>query len=96
MSENRESCDCRQVADYDHVERPGDFYFKPIQNVPGETCLHIMLPGDTFIWIPVSRGEKLPRVWLWDGNETKPTVSPSIHTIGHWHGFLRGGRLESC
>lgn len=24
------------------------------------------------------------------------TVSPSLHMIGYWHGFLRRGRFESC
>lgn len=24
------------------------------------------------------------------------TLSPSIHQVGHWHGFLRSGVLESC
>jgi hypothetical protein len=36
--------------------------------------------------------------WHWDGNRTKPTISPSIHnskTCG-WHGFLRNGVFEEC
>ena len=24
------------------------------------------------------------------------TLSPSIHLVGHWHGWLRNGVLESC
>jgi hypothetical protein len=24
------------------------------------------------------------------------TLSPSIHQVGHWHGFLRAGWVESC
>jgi hypothetical protein len=24
------------------------------------------------------------------------TLSPSIHQVGHWHGWLRNGVLESC
>lgn len=24
------------------------------------------------------------------------TLSPSIHCVGHWHGWLRNGVLESC
>jgi hypothetical protein len=24
------------------------------------------------------------------------TLHPSIHAVGHWHGFLRNGTLESC
>lgn len=94
---NAESCDCRKVADYDSVERPGDFYFSPVQGIPGETALHIMLPGHTFICIGVNRGAPGGnRIWGWDGNEEKPTIQPSIHTLEHWHGFLRAGRLVSC
>ena len=94
---NTESCDCRQVVDYDAVERPGDFYFHPVQGMDGETALHIMLPGSTFIVIGVRRGSSTtPKVWGWDGDHYKPTLTPSIHTVGHWHGFLRAGRLVSC
>jgi hypothetical protein len=31
--------------------------------------------------------------WNWDGNAEKPTVTPSIHTHGVWHGFVRAGEL---
>lgn len=24
------------------------------------------------------------------------TLSPSIHAVGHWHGWLRNGVVESC
>lgn len=30
--------------------------------------------------------------WEWDGNVEIPTLSPSVHHVGHWHGFLRGGQ----
>jgi len=32
--------------------------------------------------------------WDWDGNVEKPTLTPSVHWIGHWHGFLRNGVWE--
>ena len=96
---NTESCDCRNVgpAEYDGVEKPGDFYLKPVEGMGGETCLHIMLPGHTMICIPIQRGPNTPgKAWGWDGNEEMPTIVPSIHTVGHWHGFLTNGRLKSC
>jgi hypothetical protein len=34
--------------------------------------------------------------WEWDGNMEAPTLSPSVHHVGHWHGFLRNGVWESC
>jgi hypothetical protein len=34
--------------------------------------------------------------WEWDGNRDAPTLSPSVHHVGHWHGYLRNGVWESC
>jgi uncharacterized protein DUF6527 len=34
--------------------------------------------------------------WEWDGNRDKPTLTPSVHHVGHWHGWLRAGVWESC
>lgn len=36
--------------------------------------------------------------WKWDGNETLPTLSPSIQTLTpcRWHGHLNKGVFESC
>src|SRR5688500_12069211 len=34
--------------------------------------------------------------WEWDGNWDAPTLSPSVHHVGHWHGWLRNGIWESC
>jgi hypothetical protein len=98
---NTESCDCRKVADYDAMELPGDFYFEPVGGLGGDTCIHLFLPDRCFICLPIARdpskAEKgeLP-VWGWDGNEEKPTLTPSIDTKDHWHGWLRAGRLVSC
>lgn len=94
---NTESVTCRKVSDYEAMERPGDFYFAPVQGIEWETALHINLPGGAFICIGVKRGGPGgPRVWGWDGNEEQPTLEPSINCVDRWHGFLRAGRLESC
>lgn len=34
--------------------------------------------------------------WEWDGQRKTPTLSPSIHHIGHWHGWLRKGYFEQA
>lgn len=60
--------------------------------------LYIVLPGGegNFDAIRVQQGAgNGARVWGWDGNEEKPTLTPSIHWIGVWHGFLQAGRLNS-
>lgn len=89
---NTESIDTRNVQ-FGEMERQGDFSFD-------DDCKHI------YIWIP---GRQAPdclqiqqgppggeRVWGWDGNKEKPTLTPSIHDVGYWHGFLTAGKLQSC
>lgn len=34
--------------------------------------------------------------WVLSGTREKPTLSPSLHWIGMWHGYLRDGYLHSC
>lgn len=34
--------------------------------------------------------------WQWDGNVESPTLQPSVHWRGHWHGWLRNGVWTSC
>ena len=34
--------------------------------------------------------------WTWDGNEEKPTITPSLWMKGTWHGWLREGLLVSA
>lgn len=44
--------------------------------------------------LPVAAGGQRPGRWGWDGNEDRPTVTPSIQIVGgcRWHGWLRGGQ----
>lgn len=80
-----------------HDVQPGDFSWSDTRD-GGHRYLYICLPGDKFMSAlrvhPTDRG--IEREWQWDGNEEKPTLSPSIHCPGLWHGYLRAGRLESC
>jgi len=32
-----------------------------------------------------------PPSWNWNGSVDKPTLTPSVHHVGHWHGWLRDG-----
>lgn len=34
--------------------------------------------------------------WSLSGTHDKPTLSPSLHWVGMWHGFLQNGFLKSC
>jgi hypothetical protein len=89
---NTESIDCRRVQ-FGEMERPGDFTFSEEFDT-----IYVWLPG---INAPDAiRIQKGPpggdRVWGWDGNEVFPTLEPSIHCPGTWHGYLKQGKLVSC
>lgn len=34
--------------------------------------------------------------WNWNGSLDKPTLTPSVHHRGHWHGWLTDGVWRSC
>ncbi|WP_217577332.1 DUF6527 family protein [Mesorhizobium sp. GbtcB19] len=34
--------------------------------------------------------------WQWNGSLEKPTLTPSVHHVGHWHGYLTDGVWVSC
>lgn len=29
--------------------------------------------------------------WNWNGSTSRPTLTPSVHHKGHWHGYLTDG-----
>jgi hypothetical protein len=37
-----------------------------------------------------------PNVWGWDGNDERPTLTPSINCVGGcgWHGFITAGVMR--
>lgn len=89
---NTESIVGRKVAGGD-IERVGDFRFDDEFE-----HLYVWLPGTTGPdAIRVKRGAPGgDRVWGWDGNVEKPTLTPSIHAPGQWHGYMVAGVLKSC
>jgi hypothetical protein len=100
---NTESIDCRlvkfgTVPEAGGLERPGDYTF-----AEDEATLYVWLPGmggpDA---LQIRRGSALAgtaergHVWGWNGSVERPTLTPSIHAPGQWHGYLTDGRLVSC
>lgn len=75
--------------------RPGDFFYE-IED--GKRNIVIAMPckgGDYGIYIAWSIGHKnaCNAQWSWDGNEDVPTMNPSLHWVGAWHGFVKNGEL---
>jgi hypothetical protein len=44
----------------------------------------------------VDHKNKCGAQWSLTGTFDKPTLSPSLHWVGIWHGFLQEGYLRSC
>ena len=49
-------------------------------------------------FLRVGRNEKPAKSpsWNWNGSTEKPTLKPSVHHVGHWHGWLTDGVWRSC
>ncbi|MDY6979357.1 MAG: DUF6527 family protein [Pseudomonadota bacterium] len=83
------------LLDGDHP--PGAFKF--YANEAGEIIgMNAVMPfnneqGKQLATFPFTAKHK--HHWQWDGNREKPTLSPSLHLPGHWHGYLRGGEFKS-
>jgi hypothetical protein len=84
--------DCRKV-EFGKMEKPGDFRFDD-----SFAWIYIWLPGSCSPdAVQIQRGAPGgQRIWGWDGNTDKPTLTPSILAPGQWHGWLLVGRLVSC
>lgn len=89
----------RRVDGYSGIAQPGDYYWQIVNDsryivlaVPSPAS-----PGFTFNNLPVSEGDNVQgEAWGWDGNEDCPTLTPSIHAVGHWHGWLKAGVLTEA
>lgn len=63
--------------------------------VPGCDFAIVALMFDNPVSGPVSKWGR--EKWHRDGDTFETlTLSPSIHAVGHWHGWLRNGMLVSC
>ena len=95
----------RRVYDYQDVNNRGDFFWEQRPS-DGAQFISMAIPCTPdsdgrdweFICIQVCRSEsdKTDRIWLWDGNNDQPTLSPSIHTHHIWHGWVKGGVMSEA
>lgn len=96
---NTASCDMTRQADDDAA----------LEGPPGSFCIELTASGQRVMWFVLPNGESgvinlRPVIeanaahpsWEWDGNEDKPTLQPSVHLPGRWHGFFTAGRMVSC
>jgi hypothetical protein len=79
------------------LEQPGDFKWRTTD--AGERILVIAIPTPSARtgWFAcdwtIDHKNHCGAQWSWDGNETAPTLTPSLHWVGVWHGWCRAGQL---
>lgn len=93
----------RRVANLDSLEEPGDFCWLRTSHSDEIGAIGLLCPACGCEHdVPVKPGN--PQGWGWDGNQERPTLSPSIFfSAGHgkrnpdcrWHGFLQNGEWRS-
>lgn len=89
------------MEDEDKLENPGDAFFTT-NNKGEKQGLEFVCPcgcGDKS-YIPFTNTEYSTggEAWDWNGNETEPTLSPSLQRVGgcEYHGHLRSGVFVEC
>lgn len=101
LDEFFEATDAGRAGAFHIVEIPGDSFSTPLAHPAPYIWLALPSPspsGIDHVRLPMKPAppNDVGASWSWDGNREKPTLTPSIHCIGVWHGFLRAGRFESC
>ena len=82
------------------VKSPGQFCWvddmkEMVLWLPGDTMpsrIKIIRPGDEGTPRASEPGPK----WIWDGNAEHPTLNPSLHSIGVYHGWAKKGILTQA
>ena len=91
------------------LQQPGDFHWQVATDGSGKRALVLALPvpeREEDAWgLPrllrysrwtIDYKNLSGASWSWDGNEDQPTLSPSLHAVGEWHGWVRQGVLTEA
>ena len=52
-------------------------------------------PSQTVTYWPFDEPLENGSIWKWDGNREAPTLTPSLHWVNVWHGWMKNGELIS-
>lgn len=92
-----EPVDIAKLRGFDDDLKPGQFAFGQEEGRGDVIWFSCPCGCGSLSCLPVGNKFKPERssdqraTWEWDGNAEMPTLSPSIHHIGHWHGWLKQG-----
>lgn len=93
---NHKPYDMRQREKSKAIEQVGDFTWEFVDGdlrrlVVAIPCIHHR--GWIHSEWTIGHKNDCDAQWTWDGNEDKPTLNPSLHAVGVWHGYVRNGQL---
>lgn len=85
----------RHCEGIDDLENVGDFCWRGTELKP---VLVLMIPlaspaGKVMSRWTIDHKNHCNASWSWDRNKSKPTLKPSLHAIGIWHGHVKAGML---
>lgn len=89
----------RRVLREDEFERLGDFAWRVID---GRRSMIVAIPRPSdgrsaASWVlsswTIDHKNECDAQWGWDGNVDRPTLTPSLHAVGVWHGRVTRGEL---
>jgi hypothetical protein len=90
------------IADRDEFCRrlePGSFWVGEPDS-DGERSFWYVCPCGCGRRAPLTVGENFKPAdrpsWNWNGSLEAPTLTPSVHHVGHWHGWLTDGIWKVC
>ena len=84
------------------INEVGDYCFR-MTDIGEVEARHFicMIPGGDIISVPVHLATEVPKrptSWVWNGNEEKPSLTPSllVQGVNAWHGYVTNGELCTC
>lgn len=87
----------KNLDDLEENGQSGDWAFSDDTDHP--QYIYIRIPdgvnerGSTTPWLLKEKPDPVIDDWQWDGNREAPTLTPSLHWVGVWHGWMRNGQL---
>lgn len=83
----------------DEPERAGDFYWS-VDDRQRYTLVLAVPAQNPRGWIltewTINHKNESGASWKWDLDKVKPTLHPSIHAVGIYHGWVEGGKLREA
>ena len=82
-----------------YADREAGDFFWDLRNERRELAIAIPWPSGASVWCnwPISpHTTKDGNSWEWDGNVESPTLRPSLHWVGVWHGYIENGTIREA